>query len=419
MQGHLALLDACKRCFASLFTDRAISYRVDKGFDHFKIALSIGVQRMVRADLGASGVMFTIDTETGFRDAVLINAAYGLGENVVQGSVNPDEYYVFKPTLKNGCSTRFSRKSIGSKEFKLVYDIGGGKMVKNVPVPPGDRAKFAIGDDEISQLARWACLIEDHYSAKKGQPDADGHRVGEGRPHRRTVHCSGPARDGRSRAKTGMSWKHFGSKQRGPVLITGRSVGEKIATGPVRVIKSAQFIDQFQGGRSSRHRQNRSGLGADHEEGRRHRHQSRRAHLPCRHREPRAGRACDRRDGARHRSVAKTARPSPSHAPKATPVSSMKASCRSKCSGRISKDLPRPKHQSDDECGQSRGSFFALVYPKRWRRAGARGIHHQQLHQNPSAGAARLRQDRGRLRKQAEHRQAHARLRRQTAVLRG
>jgi pyruvate,water dikinase len=102
VQGHQALLDACKRCFASLFTDRAISYRVDKGFDHFKIALSIGVQRMVRSDLSASGIMFSIDTETGFRDAVLINASYGLGENVVQGAVNPDEYYVFKPTLRQG-----------------------------------------------------------------------------------------------------------------------------------------------------------------------------------------------------------------------------------------------------------------------------------------------------------------------------
>ncbi|MEW6306332.1 MAG: PEP/pyruvate-binding domain-containing protein, partial [Verrucomicrobiota bacterium] len=164
VQGHAALLDACKRCFASLFTDRAISYRTDKGFDHFKVALSIGVQRMVRADLAASGVMFTIDTETGFRDAVLINAAYGLGENVVQGSVNPDEYYVFKPTLKQGFKP-ILQKILGNKEFKLIYDVGGGKMVKNIPVSPDDRARFAITDEEILTLARWACVIEDHYSA--------------------------------------------------------------------------------------------------------------------------------------------------------------------------------------------------------------------------------------------------------------
>ena len=166
--GHLALLDCCKRSFASLFTDRAISYRTDKKFDHFKVALSIGVQLMVRSDLAASGVMFTLDTETGFRDAVLINAAYGLGENVMQGSVNPDEYYVFKPTLKTGHKP-ILQKIVGTKEFKLIYDIGGGKMVKNVPVSSGDRLKFAITDDEILQLARWACLIEDHYSARRGQ----------------------------------------------------------------------------------------------------------------------------------------------------------------------------------------------------------------------------------------------------------
>ena len=133
VRGEFALLDHCKRCFASLFTDRAISYRVDKGFDHFQVALSVGVQRMVRADLACSGVMFTLDTETGFRDAVLINAAYGLGENVVQGAVNPDEYYVFKPTLKAG-KRPILQKVAGAKEFKMVCDTGGGKMVKNIPV---------------------------------------------------------------------------------------------------------------------------------------------------------------------------------------------------------------------------------------------------------------------------------------------
>ena len=123
---------------------------------------------MVRSDLAASGVMFSIDTETGFRDAVLINASYGLGENIVQGTVNPDEYYVFKPTLKR-VRGRSCRNCSGTKEFKLVYDVGGGKMTKNVPVPPEDRGRFAIGDDEILALARWACVIEDHYSAKRGR----------------------------------------------------------------------------------------------------------------------------------------------------------------------------------------------------------------------------------------------------------
>ena len=169
VEGYSELLDTCRRCFASLFNDRAISYRADRGFAHQKIALSIAVQQMVRSDLGASGVMFTIDTETGFRDVVLIDAAYGLGENVVQGSVNPDEFYVFKPTLKNGFRP-ILQKTIGTKEFKLVYDNEAGKLVKNVPVPKEDRERFAISDDDVLALARWACLIEEHYSESKGQP---------------------------------------------------------------------------------------------------------------------------------------------------------------------------------------------------------------------------------------------------------
>jgi pyruvate,water dikinase len=246
VQGDTALLDCCRRSFASLFTDRAISYRTDKGFDHFKVGLSIGVQRMVRSDLAASGVMFTIDTETGFRDVVLINAAYGLGENVVQGAVNPDEYCVFKPTLREGFRPILQRK-VGSKEFKMIYDVGGGKMVKNVPVPPEERARFAIGDDDILQLARWACLIEEHYSAKRGQPTpmdiewAKDGRTGElfivqARPE--TVHSQ----------RTREVMETYRLAQRGRVLVSGRSVGEKIATGPVRAIRSAQALHEFQQG---------------------------------------------------------------------------------------------------------------------------------------------------------------------------
>ncbi len=246
VQGELALLHTCKRCFASLFTERAISYRADKGFEHDAIALSVGVQKMVRSDLASSGVIFTIDTETGFRDVVLINAAYGLGENVVQGSVNPDEFYVFKPTLKSGFKP-ILEKRVGTKEFKLIYDIGGGRMVKNVPVAPADRTKFAISDDEVLQLARWACVIEDHYSAKRGSPTPmdiewakDGHTgemfIVQARPE--TV---------QSRKALDVI-ETFKLKQRGRVLITGRSIGEKIATGPVRVIKSAEFLQQFKEG---------------------------------------------------------------------------------------------------------------------------------------------------------------------------
>jgi pyruvate,water dikinase len=246
VQGRQALLDACKRCFASLFTDRAISYRTDKGFDHFKVALSIGVQRMVRSDLAASGVMFSIDTESGFPDVVLINAAYGLGENVVQGSVNPDEYYVFKPTLKAGFRP-ILEKMLGTKEFKLIYDVGGGKMVKNVPVPPDDRIRFAITDDEILTLARWACVIEEHYHAKKGRPtpmDMEWAKDG----------VTGELFIVQARPETVQSQKErdeieiYHLTRKGRVLVTGRSVGEKIGRGPVRVIKSVEHIDRFKPG---------------------------------------------------------------------------------------------------------------------------------------------------------------------------
>ena len=246
VQGPQALLDACQRCFASLFTDRALSYRVDKGFDHFKIALSIGVQRMVRSDLATSGVMFSIDTESGFRDAVLINAAYGLGENVVQGTVNPDEYYVFKPTLKQGFRP-ILQKILGTKEFKLVYDVGGGKMVKNVPVPLDDRARFAITDEEILTLARWACVIEDHYSAKKGRPSPmDMEWAKDGRTGDLFIVQARPETVQSQKDRDTMETYHL--TQRGRVLVKGRSVGEKIASGPVRVITSAQYLQQFKEG---------------------------------------------------------------------------------------------------------------------------------------------------------------------------
>ena len=167
VHGVKGVLEACHKCFASIFTDRAISYRQIKGFDHLSVALSVGVQNMVRSDLATSGVMFSIDTETGFKDAALITAAYGLGENVVQGVVNPDEYFVFKPTLATGFRP-ILEKRLGSKELKLVYDIGGSKLTKNVPVPIHERWQFALDDDEILQLAHWACLIEDHYSQVRG-----------------------------------------------------------------------------------------------------------------------------------------------------------------------------------------------------------------------------------------------------------
>ena len=246
VQGPQALLDACKRCFASLFTDRAISYRVDQGFDHSTIALSIGVQRMVRSDLSSSGVMFTIDTETGFRDLVLINASYGLGETIVQGTVNPDEFIVFKPTLHQGYQP-IIQKILGSKEFKLIYDVGGSKMVKHVPVSVDERNRFSASDEDILTLARWGCLIEDHYSGKKGTPmpmdiewAKDGHTgdlfIVQARPE--TVQSR----------KSPTMLEHYRLKAKSSVLVTGRSVGEKIGQGVVRVIKDVHHIQQLQDG---------------------------------------------------------------------------------------------------------------------------------------------------------------------------
>jgi pyruvate,water dikinase len=243
VQGGAALLDSCRRCFASLFTDRAISYRVDKGFDHMKIGLSVGVQLMVRSDLAASGILFTIDTETGFREAVLINASYGLGETIVQGSVNPDEFVVFKPTLRDGFRP-IVKKALGTKEFKLVFDTGGSKMVKTVPVSEGDRRRYAIGDDEILTLARWGCQIEDHYSRKHGRycpMDIEWAQDG----------LSGELYIVQARPETVQARKthdlveKYHLTRRGRILASGQSVGEKIGAGPARVIANAQHLGSF------------------------------------------------------------------------------------------------------------------------------------------------------------------------------
>ncbi|MFN0129263.1 MAG: phosphoenolpyruvate synthase [Verrucomicrobiales bacterium] len=246
VEGLPALLETCRRCFASLFTDRAISYRTDKGFDHFKVALSVGIQRMVRSDLACSGVMFTIDTESGFQDAVLISAAYGLGENVVQGAVTPDEFTVFKPTLKTG-HRPIVRRSVGSKEYKLVYDAGGGRMVKNVPVAPDDRRRLALTDDEVLQLARWGCVVEDHYSAKRGRAvPMDLEWAKDGRTGELFIVQARPETVQSRRETDVLETWHL--RERGRVLATGRGVGEKIATGRVRVIPSVQSIGAFREG---------------------------------------------------------------------------------------------------------------------------------------------------------------------------
>jgi len=244
VEGERSLLEACKRCFASLFTDRAISYREDKGFDHFVVALSIGVQRMVRSDLATAGVMFSIDTETGFRNSVLINAAYGLGENVVQGSVNPDEYYVFKPTLDE--FRPILQKRLGGKELKLIYDVGGSRMTKNVPVPDDDRGRYAL-DDDILTLARWACVIEDHYSARRGKPTPmDMEWAKDGRTDELFIVQARP--ETVQSQQLGNRLESFRLLKHTAPIVRGRAVGERIARGPVRIIKGVGELESFREG---------------------------------------------------------------------------------------------------------------------------------------------------------------------------
>ncbi|WP_027190575.1 phosphoenolpyruvate synthase [Fundidesulfovibrio putealis] len=246
IHGVEELMEACQRCFASLFTNRAISYRVDKGFDHFAIALSIAVQKMVRSDLASSGVMFSIDTESGFKDAVYITGAWGLGENVVQGAVSPDEYYVFKPTLRLGFRPVIMRKT-GEKAIKMVYTDDAKSPTKNVDVPLSDRRRLVVTDNEVLELARMAMVIEDHYSARAGHlkpMDIEWAKDGvtdelfivQARPE--TVHSQ----------KDVNVLRKYVLGQTGEVLAVGKAVGEMIGRGGAHIIKEAANIKQFKRG---------------------------------------------------------------------------------------------------------------------------------------------------------------------------
>ena len=241
VRGEESLLDACRRCFASLFTDRAIHYRVDQGFDHFKVGLSIGVMKMVRSDIAASGVMFTLDTESGFRDVVFINGAYGLGENVVQGAVDPDELMVHKPTFAAG-HRAVLRRRLGDKAVKMIFVDGGTRhTTRNVPTPDAERGHFCITDDDAMELTRCALAIEGHYRrpmdiewAKDG---VDGQiYIVQARPEtvasqRRPATIDSYVLEGRSK-----------------VLAEGRAVGERIATGRMRLITDLSQLSTFKPG---------------------------------------------------------------------------------------------------------------------------------------------------------------------------
>jgi len=247
IRGYQALREAYVRCLASLFTDRAIAYRIDNHFDQFKVALSVGIMKMVRSDLASSGVIFTLDTDTGFRDVVLITGSYGLGEMIVQGAVNPDEFYVFKPTFRKGYRA-IVRKNLGEKRVKLIYGQGGAKEVtRRVDVPDADQRRFCIADDDILTLAGYALTIEDHYSAKAGKPvpmDIEWAKDGEtgelfivqARPE--TVQSQ----------KTGDILETYHIDERGEVLAVGKSIGDKIATGKARVITDVGHLPEFKPG---------------------------------------------------------------------------------------------------------------------------------------------------------------------------
>jgi pyruvate,water dikinase len=237
VSGEEELLDACRRCYASLFTDRAISYREEHGFDHLQVALSVGVQKMVRADRAGAGVMFTLDTDSGFPDVVVINAAWGLGENVVQGTVTPDEYVVFKPLLGDESKVPIVGKELGAKEKKMVYATGGSRTTKNTDTPARQRARYVLSDAEILRLARWAAAIEEHY----GRPmDIEWAKDGEGgelfivqaRPE--TVQSQ----------KEATSLKTYTLQEKGERLVKGLAIGDAVAAG-----KAVKISDPDQGDR--------------------------------------------------------------------------------------------------------------------------------------------------------------------------
>ena len=246
IRGEDPLIDACKRCFASLFTNRAISYRHDKGFGQFDVYLSIAIQKMIRSDQASAGVIFSIDTETGFKDAVFITGSWGLGENVVQGAVNPDEYYVFKPTLRQG-KRPIVGKRIGSKEIKMIYTDDPNEPVENISTTPQERDSFILTDDEILTLAQWTCIIEDHYSQEAGffkpmdlEWAKDGDKgelfIVQARPE--TVHSQ-------QKEKT---IETYVLKETAPVILTGQAVGSKIGQGTAHIIEDSAHIGEFKAG---------------------------------------------------------------------------------------------------------------------------------------------------------------------------
>jgi pyruvate,water dikinase len=246
VRGEPALIDAVRNCMASLFTDRAIVYRTERGFAHESVALSVGVQKMVRSDLGSAGVIFTLDTETGFRDVVLITGAYGLGETVVQGRVNPDEYWVHKPTLVAGFRP-ILRRERGEKAIELVYAEGGSNRVVERNVSQRRRDSFVLNPDEVLELARWAVRIEQHYSERAKHPVAmDLEWAKDGRDGRLYIVQARPETVFSQRASAKLEF--FRMRGKGQRIASGKSVGSSVASGKARVIHSTRDLGTFQAG---------------------------------------------------------------------------------------------------------------------------------------------------------------------------
>jgi pyruvate, water dikinase len=245
IRGPGDLMDACRRCFASVFTDRAISYRIDNGFDHFKVALSVAVMKMVRADLAASGVIFTLDTESGFRDVVFVTGAYGLGENVVQGVVDPDEFYVHKPTFNAGFRAVLSRR-LGTKEKRMVY-AKGHKTTRNVTTSQTDRKRFCIDDKDVLELAQCAIVVENHYSKKAGSPTPmDVEWAKDGSDGALYIIQARPETVASRRKPEAL--ESYVLKSTGKAVAVGRAVGEKIAAGKIRLIGNERELRAFRPG---------------------------------------------------------------------------------------------------------------------------------------------------------------------------
>ncbi len=241
IKGDESLLDTCRRCFASLFTDRAIHYRIDQGFDHFKVSLSIGVMKMVRSDISSSGVMFSLDTESGFRDVVFVTGAYGLGENIVQGAVDPDEYYVHKPTYLAG-HRAVLRRLLGDKAVKMILVEGETKnTTRNIPTPKNDRARFCLTDSDVLELAGYACAIEQHY----GRP-MDMEWAKDGLDGKLYIVQARPETVASQHSVTAL--ENYVLEGKGEILAEGRSVGEKIATGAVKRIENPTQLAEFKPG---------------------------------------------------------------------------------------------------------------------------------------------------------------------------